>query len=101
MVLDKFMTTNDSKKEIIEDLILAFQKKEIGIIDDPMLLKQLAYYDIQKTKTGYTYNNSNDSIHDDFVMALAIGYHCFKVGTINVGFGFKTRKKKGNRSDER
>ena len=31
MVLDKFMTTNDSKKEIIEDLILAFQKKEIGI----------------------------------------------------------------------
>lgn len=100
MVLDKFMTTNDSKKEIIEDLILAFQKKEIGIIDDPMLLKQLAYYDIQKTKTGYTYNNSNDSIHDDFVMSLAIGYHCFKVGTINVGFGFK-RKKKVNRSDER
>lgn len=100
MVLDKFMTTNDSKKEIIEDLILAFQKKEIGIIDDPMLLKQLAYYDIQKTKTGYTYNNSNDSIHDDFVMSLAIGYHCFKVGTINVGFGFK-RKKKGNHSDER
>lgn len=100
MVLDKFMTTNDSKKEIIEDLILAFQKKEIGIIDDPMLLKQLAYYDIQKTKTGYTYNNSNDSIHDDFVMSLAIGYHCFKVGTVNVGFGFK-RKKKVNHSDER
>ena len=100
MVIDKFMTTNDSKKEIIEDLILAFQRKEIGILDDPVLLKQLAYYDIQKTKTGYTYNTSNDSIHDDYVLSLAIGYHCFKVGTINVGFGFK-RKKKGNRSDER
>ena len=100
MVIDKFMTTNDSKKEIIEDLILAFQRKEIGILDDPVLLKQLAYYDIQKTKTGYTYNTSNDSIHDDYVLSLAIGYHCFKVGTINVGFGFK-RKKKVNRSDER
>ena len=100
MVIDKFMTTNDSKKEIIEDLILAFQRKEIGIIDDPVLLKQLAYYDIQKTKTGYTYNTSNDSVHDDYCMSLAIGYHCFKVGTVNVGFGFK-RKKKGNRSDER
>ena len=100
MVIDKFMTTNDSKKEIIEDLILAFQRKEIGIIDDPVLLKQLAYYDIQKTKTGYTYNTSNDSVHDDYCMSLAIGYHCFKVGTVNVGFGFK-RKKKVDRSDER
>lgn len=98
MVIDKFYTSNESKKEIVEDLILAFQKKEIGIIEDTQLLKQLSYYDIQKTKTGYTYNNSNDSIHDDYVISLCLAYHCFKVGVVNVGFGFRTSKKK-NKED--
>ena len=93
LVIEKFLTTNESKKEIIEDLILAFQKKEIGIINDPVLLKQLAYYDIQKTKSGYTYNTTNDSIHDDYCISLAIGYHCFKTGLINVGFGFRKRNR--------
>jgi PBSX family phage terminase large subunit len=95
MLIEKFMTTNDSKKEVIEDLILAFQRKEIGIMDDPMLIKQLSYYDIQRLKNGnYTYNNSNDSIHDDYVISLALGYHCFKLGDVNIGFGFKIKKKK-------
>lgn len=104
MLIEKFMTTNDSKKEVIEDLILAFQRHEIGILDDPMLLKQLSYYDIQRLKNGnYTYNNSNDSIHDDYVISLALGYHCFKLGDVNISFGFKTRKKKyiNKDSDER
>lgn len=100
-VLDKWMNTNESKKEIIEDLILAFQRKEIGILDDKTLIKQLAYYDIEPLKNGnYTYNTSKDSIHDDYVISLAVGYHCFKTGCVNVGFGFK-HKKKGRRSDER
>lgn len=95
MVIEKFNTTNDSKKEIIEDLIIAFNKREIGILDNPLLLKQLSYYDIQRLKNGnYTYNNSHDSIHDDFVVSLAIGYYCFKLGTTNIGFGFKANKKK-------
>jgi len=97
MVIEKFNTTNESKKEIIEDLILAFQKKEIGIIDDPQLVKQLSYYDIQRLKNGnYTYNNSNDNIHDDYVISLSIAYHCFKLGITSIGFGFKTKKKKKN-----
>ena len=95
------MTTNESKKEVIEDLILAFQNKTIGIIDNPVLLKQLAYYDIQKTKTGYTYNNINDNIHDDYVISLALGYHCFKTGACNVGFGFRRFRKNNRPADER
>lgn len=95
MVIEKFETTNESKKEVIEDLIIAFNKHEIGILDDPMLIKQLSYYDIQRLKNGnYTYNNSNPNIHDDFVISLALGYHCFKLGDVNISFGFKTRKRK-------
>jgi len=92
-IFEKFYTSNESKKEVVEDLIIAFNKHEIGILDHPQLIKQLSYFDIQKTKTGYTYNNSNNSIHDDAVIALCLAYHCFKLGVVNVGFGFKSKHK--------
>lgn len=92
IVLSKFHTNNETKKEIIEDLIIAFQKKEIGIPEDKVLIKQLAYFDIQKTKTGYTYNNKNDSVHDDYVMSLAIGYHNFKESINIPSFGFMRKR---------
>lgn len=72
-LIEKFNTTNDSKREIIEKLIEAFNKNDIGIIDDEKLKIQLEHYQIEKTKTGYTYN-AIKSYHDDYVMSLAICY---------------------------
>lgn len=92
-VIEKFYTSNESKREIIEDLILAFQKHEIGILDDSTLIKQLSYYEMQKTKTGYTYNNDNPNHHDDYVISLALGYHCFKSKFAKVSFGFSKRRR--------
>lgn len=73
-LIEGFQTTNDSKREIIENLIQAFNKDEIGIIDDENLKRQLEHYQIEKTKTGYTYNAPR-GFHDDYVMSLAICYH--------------------------
>lgn len=74
-----FVTTNDSKREIIEELIKAFQKGTITIPDDPTLRKQLQHYAQEKTKTGYTYNGA-DGVEDDYVMSLAFAYDlCPKV----------------------
>lgn len=73
-LIEKFNTSNDSKREIIENLIQAFNKEEIGIIDDEQLKLQLEHYQIEKTKTGYTYN-APKSMHDDYCMSLAICYH--------------------------
>lgn len=73
-LIEKFNTTNDSKREIIEKLIEAFNKDEISIIDDDNLKLQLEHYMIEKTKSGYTYN-APKGFHDDFVMSLAICYH--------------------------
>lgn len=92
-ILNKFYTTNESKRDIIENLILAFQNNNIGICQDAVLIKQLAHYEVQKTKTGYTYNNDNPNIHDDFVMALAVCYKACSEGDISVGFGFSKRKR--------
>lgn len=41
-----FVTTNDSKNKIINKLQLAFQNREIGILGDPVLLTQLAAYEM-------------------------------------------------------
>lgn len=77
--LKLFVTTNDSKREIIEELIKAFQKGTITIPDDPVLRKQLQHYAQEKTKTGYTYNGA-DGVEDDYVMSLAFAYDlCPKV----------------------
>lgn len=78
-MLKLFVTTNDSKREIIEELIKAFQKGTITIPDDPTLRKQLQHYAQEKTKTGYTYNGA-DGVEDDYVMSLAFAYDlCPKV----------------------
>lgn len=78
-MLKLFVTTNESKREIIEELIKAFQKGTITIPDDPTLRKQLQHYAQEKTKTGYTYNGA-DGVEDDYVMSLAFAYDlCPKV----------------------
>lgn len=83
-LIEKFNTSNESKREIIENLIKAFSKNEIGIIDDDKLKIQLEHYQIEKTKTGYTYN-APKGMHDDYVMSLAICYHA---GNNNILGGF-------------
>lgn len=77
-ILKTFTTTNNSKKEIIERLVEAFSRKEITILDDSELCWQLDNFVIKELKAGnYTYENSNDNIHDDCVMSLAICVHSF------------------------
>lgn len=73
----KFQTTNDSKREIIEQLITAFQTQKIGIPYDEELILELQHYSVEKTVKGYTYNGA-DGVHDDYVMALALCYDTYK-----------------------
>lgn len=72
----KFTTTNESKREIIEKLITAFQTNEIAIPDDEELLRELQHYTVEKTQKGYTYNGA-DGIHDDYVISLALVYDTY------------------------
>ena len=75
-----FVTTNESKREIIEDLQTAFEKGDIKIMEDAVQLNELKKYamEMHKTngKTYITYNGVN--CHDDTVMALAFAYHAYK-----------------------
>ena len=80
-----FDTTNDTKREMIENLIVGFEQGLVGIDDDPILAYQLAGFEMKKLKKGYTYGNDKDSTHDDRVLSLAFAYSMFNTkpsGTI-------------------
>lgn len=76
-----FTTTNQSKREIIQNLQLHIQNETISLIDDMTLKLQLANFEIKSTPSGLiTYGNSSDTIHDDTVISTALALHAFKVG---------------------
>lgn len=75
----EFYTSNESKREIIEDLQVNCQNGTIKLIKDNKLLLQMVSYVAERTPTGkVTYNASIG--HDDEVMALALALHGLKVG---------------------
>lgn len=79
--IEPFVTTNISKKGIIDDLIMAFQNKEIKILKDKKLINELSFYESKVSSTGLMTYNAPSGFHDDTVIACALGYKAVK--TIN------------------
>lgn len=71
-----FTTTAQSKPPLIESLVLAFERGEIQILNDPVLIGELEAYE---RKVNPTTNRSSysapEGMHDDMVMALALAWH--------------------------
>lgn len=87
-ILREFITSNESKRRIIEQLIEAFARGLITIPNDERLTRQLQGYAIEKLKNGgYTYN-AMSGFNDDAVMALAMCYDVAMrpAGRFHIGF---------------
>lgn len=69
-----FLTTNDSKKRIIERLEVAFEQGIIIIPDDEELITQLSMFEARVNSSGTVVYGAQNSNHDDRVMSL-----CFLV----------------------
>lgn len=71
-----FLTTNETKNEIIEELILAFQTEQIQIPTEklfPILSQELNTYTfVYSPRTRKVIYNSMNGFNDDCVMSLAI-----------------------------
>ena len=74
VTIEKFTTSNNTKCEIVDRLQAGFEHQEIMIPDDEELLRELRGFEEQRTKTGLRTYNCPQPLHDDCVMALAIGY---------------------------
>ena len=70
-----FLTTNITKAEIIQALELAFEQRTIKIVKDETLINELLAYESKRLPSGMVQYNAPDGMHDDCVMALAIGWH--------------------------
>ena len=81
----EFLTTNQSKREIIESLQIECLNGTIQIPNDNKLMLEMVGYEMQKTTNGsITYNNSSNSIHDDMIISLALALYALKTGRYNV-----------------
>lgn len=81
-----FMTTARSKAPLIESLALAIERAEIGLLDDPVLLGELASYGLERLPGGgYRYSAPSGS-HDDTVIATALAWYGVENGGLTLDF---------------
>ncbi len=69
-----FVTTNASKVAAIDALALAFERGDIRIVHDEALISELLSYQLSRTATGMVRYEAPGGMHDDCVMAAALGY---------------------------
>jgi hypothetical protein len=71
-----FDTTATSKPPLIESLVLAFERSEIGILANEVLIGELeAYERTVSEQTGRSRYSAPEGQHDDCVMSLALAWH--------------------------
>jgi hypothetical protein len=81
-----FMTTAQSKTPLIESLALAFEKEELHIIDDPVVVSELQAYTMRRLPSGRFAYSAPSGMHDDTVIALALAWHGHNYSSIGISF---------------
>lgn len=72
--IQPFITSNASKAQAIEALAIAFERGDIQILNDPVLVSELVAYQAEKLPSGLLKYGAPGGQHDDTVMALAVAW---------------------------
>lgn len=70
-----FMTTAATKQTLIETLALAFEREDIHILNDPVLIGELEAFSMERLPSGTLRYAAPSGMHDDYVIALALAWH--------------------------
>lgn len=81
--VDGFVTTSASKHEVITNLELAFDNRELTLLNDETQKTELLAYE-KKERSGIPSYSAPDGMHDDTVMALALCYYGINNNRIQV-----------------
>lgn len=73
--IEAFDTTGQTKPPLIQSLQLAFERREIVALNDPVLKGELMAYEARWSMTGRPQYSAPEGMHDDTVMALALAWH--------------------------
>jgi hypothetical protein len=75
-----FQTSPQSKPQLIQDLVLAFEREQAKWIDDPQATAELESYEAVINRTnGYITYSAPKGAHDDTVMARALAFRAAKM----------------------
>lgn len=78
-----FQTTNASKAAIIDGLALAFERGELRILDDPVLIGELQAYQAERLPvSGLMRYGAPEGMHDDCVIGLALAWYGASAPTV-------------------
>lgn len=67
-----FDTTNARKQEAVQALALAFERKQVRIPSNPILLAELQAFTAERTPSGLIRYCAPEGLHDDCVMSLML-----------------------------
>jgi hypothetical protein len=88
--VEPFITTSKTKQEIVENLIVAFEQKQIGIIGHDWQVGELQSFSYEyNVKTRQIKYSAPIGLHDDYVMSRAITSHARKEMKSKGNFSFK------------
>ena len=59
---------------MVESLALAFEREQIEILNDPLLIAELQAFAAERLPGGSTRYAAPEGMHDDMVMALALAW---------------------------
>lgn len=69
-----FVTTNATKVQIVDSLALAFERGDIRILPDPVLIGELQAFEMDRLPSGLIRYGAPTGQHDDCVMSLALAW---------------------------
>lgn len=83
--IEPFLTTAKSKPQLIESYVLAIERKEIILLNDPVIRSEHEAFELKQSST-YTKYSAPSGLHDDTVISHALAYRAAEFGTIAIGF---------------
>lgn len=89
--INRWVTTNTSKQELVNEFQIALEQGETKIFDNKMLLTQFSAYEAEyNPKTGTVSYNGAYGTHDDLVMSTMLAWDAYKKmnvsGNYTIGF---------------
>ena len=81
-----FVTTSKSKSPLIESLALAIERTYLALLDDPVLLAELANYSMETLPAGGYRYGAPPGLHDDTVIATALAWYGVEQGGSRFSF---------------
>jgi phage FluMu gp28-like protein len=77
--VEPFLTTQASKQQVIDALSLAFERGDLRIIPDPVLVSELQAYEAVRLPSGMLRYSAPEGMHDDCVISVCLAWQAIGV----------------------